>query len=375
MSAFAWRRRMTPHFGEQWVPFAQIHLQSTSGRWYAFSVQVDTGAVISVLSRSAADLLGIRLDSGKLIELAAIGGSAQRYFVHPCAARLGAMPQFKMRTAIAEREEVPNLLGRLDVVDRFQIDLDASLEETRITPPWLDPDGRRIWRHFLDVDSAILRAWSDHRLPGRIDEAARRFVNRSEQLVAAGAGLLKLQRHFELPLVIRSLFELALQFEYLMKDAEARAALYLDFEHITKHRSVEAFVQLPGPFGDRLRASPLRDEGEKRNRAEFDRVRDQFAAKRGSRKVRRHWYPGTLRDLAKDLDRTAEYEAIYGLYSGWAHGDPWTSSLLKLEHGGLMHLYTYWARILIQVADAKKIRLSGEAYQSLVVLAKGITKA
>jgi hypothetical protein len=37
-----------------------------------------------------------------------------------------------------------------------------------------------------------------------------------------------------------------------------------------------------------------------------------------------------------------------------------------------MHAFAYWARLLIQVADAKKIILTGEAYQSLQVLARGL---
>jgi|GEM_PF-3574276 len=374
MDAFAWRRRTTRHFGEQWVPFAEIGLKSTAGRWYSFSVQVDSGAVISVVSRSAADLLGIDPCKGEPIELAGVGTAARRYSVHRFAARIGDMPEFKMRIAVAEHENVPNLLGRLDVLDHFQIDLDVSLEETRVSPPWLDSGGRTLWRHLLEVEEAILRAWLDHPLLGRVDEATRRFVNRADQLMATGAGLLKLQREFELPLIIRSLFELSVQFEYLMCDPEPRAALYLDYEHVAKFRNVQAWLNLPGPIGDHLRASPRRAEGEKRNRAEFDRVRSQYALKKNSKRERAHWYPGTLRDLATDRGRNDEYDAVYRLYSAWAHGDPWTSGILHVGPDALMYLYPYWARLMIQVADAKKIILTGEAYQSLEELAKGMSK-
>jgi hypothetical protein len=325
MSVFAWRRRATRHFGEQWVPFAELSLKSSAGRWRSFAVQVDSGAVISVLARSAADLLGIDLTKGEPIELAGIGGEARRYFVHALHARIGDLPEFAMRVAVADREDVPNLLGRLDVLDRFQIDLDASLEETRVTQPWLDTDGRRIWRHLLAVERVILRKWLDHPLPKRVDEAARRFVSRANQLVVAGAGLAKLHRGFELPLIVRSLFDLAVQFEYLMRDPEPRAALYLDFEHVTKHRSMQAWLRLPGPVGNHLRSSPDRAAGERRNRTAYNRVRSRYAVKRSPNRERGHWYPGTLRDLASKVGRTAEYDAVYGLYSGWAHGDPWIS--------------------------------------------------
>ncbi len=373
MNAFAWRRRTTRHFGEQWVPFAEINLQSASGRWHAFSVQVDTGAVISVVPRSAAELLGVDPEKGESIDLAGVGAPPRHYVIHRFNARIGDMPQFEMRVAVADCEDVPSLLGRLDVLDRFQIDLDVSLEKTRISPSWLEEDDRLAWRHCMSAEATILRGFSNHPLPGRADEAATRFINRADQLVDAGAGLLKLHLDFELPLIVRSLFELSVQFEYLMRDPEPRAELYLEYEHITKHRTMEAWVDMPGPIGDHLRASPRRAEGEKQNRAEYDRVCDQYSVKPNSTKARMHWYAGSLRDLANELGRTAEYAAVYGLYSAWAHGDPWTAGLLKIGDGGLWHLLAYWSRILIQVADTKRIILAGEEYEGLAELAKGMT--
>ena len=135
MPHFAWRRRTTRHFGEQWVPYADLNLRSVSGRWRAFSVQVDSGAVVSVLKRSAADLLGINLESGESIEPAGIGGPARRYFLHTCTSMLGDSPVLDLRIAFADREEAPNLLGRLDVIDRFRIDFDPSSAETRFHLP------------------------------------------------------------------------------------------------------------------------------------------------------------------------------------------------------------------------------------------------
>ena len=375
MNPFAWRRRPTRHFGEQWVPFAEMHLKSSRGRWRAFSVQVDTGAVISLLTRSTAEFLGVDLNAGEPIKLVGVGGASRRYFVHRLPAKIADLPEFSLRIAFCESEDVPNLLGRLDVLERFQIDFDSSLEETRITQPWLDEDDRRIWRHFVDVETVILAKWKEHPLPRRVDEAARRFVRRADQLVAAAAGLLKLHRGCELPLLIRSLFELSVQFEYLMQDPEPRAKLYLEYEHITKHRTEQAWLNLPGLIGDSLRASPQRAAGEQRNRVAYDQVRSQYEIKSKRGKVRSHWYSGNLKHLAEQVDRVDEYDAVYSLYSAWAHGDPWTARGKPLAHDGPWHTLKYWARLLILVADAKKIVLAGEAYESLQVLAKGMTQA
>lgn len=279
------------------------------------------------------------------------------------------------RVAISEREDVPNLLGRLDVFDSFQVDFDPSLQETRITPPWLDAGQRTLWRHFLEVERTILAKWGENPLPGRADEAAQRFVSRGDQLAAAGAGLLKLHRGFELPLIIRALFELAVQFEYLMLEPGPRSDLYLDYQYVTKFRSMQAWLRFPGPLGDDLRTSPDRVAGEPRNRADYERVRGRYAvrSKNNSKaqKERAHWYPGNLRQLAEAVDRAEEYGAVYGMYSAWAHGDPWTAGLGHSANAGLMHVLTYWGRLLIQVADAKKIILTGDAYDSLRILAKG----
>jgi hypothetical protein len=372
MPVFAWRRQQTRHFGEQWVPFAEMHLKAESGRWYAFAAQVDTGAVVSVAPRSVADLLGLERSEGDAIELSGVDAPPRRYFLQTISTRIGEMDEFPMRIAIAEQENVPTLLGRLDVLSRYQIDFDTSLEETRIMHPWLDSEMRRVWKRLLETQKWIIERWSENPLPGRADEAARRLINRADHLVAAGAALLKLHREFELPLMIRSLWEVSVQFEYLMAVPVPRSELFLDFEHVTKYKTAQARVSTPGEVGDRVRASPLRAQGEARLLVEFQRVKSNYARTTGAGSLRTHWYPGTLRDLAAEVGREGEYKAVYALYSAWSHGDPWTAYLLELPHAGILHLFMYWARPIKLVADAKRIILSGDTYKTLEELAKGI---
>ncbi len=47
------------------------------------------------------------------------------------------------------------------------------------------------------------------------------------------------------------------------------------------------------------------------------------------------------------------------------------TNVRSLWLAGLFHLYAYWSRIMIAIADAKQIVLSADAYNSLVKLAKG----
>lgn len=73
MSFHKWRRLPTKHFGEVWVPLAHIQLQANDGKLHALALQIDSGAVVSLLSRSVADLLKLDLESGDRVELSSVG--------------------------------------------------------------------------------------------------------------------------------------------------------------------------------------------------------------------------------------------------------------------------------------------------------------
>lgn len=138
MPHFSWRKRPTRHFGEVWVPFAQVDIRNRTGRYQAFAMQVDSGATVSLLRRSVAALLGIELETGRRIGLTTIGGAVTTAYVHHLDIRF--TPRFELRApfAIADVEAVPNLLGRLGLFDELRIDFDGPSRETRITAPWLD---------------------------------------------------------------------------------------------------------------------------------------------------------------------------------------------------------------------------------------------
>lgn len=55
MGVYKWRRRTTQYFGEVWVLFAETESRRADGRFQSFAMQVDSGAVISLLRRSVAD--------------------------------------------------------------------------------------------------------------------------------------------------------------------------------------------------------------------------------------------------------------------------------------------------------------------------------
>ena len=155
---------------------AHVEIQARDGLFRAFALPVDSGAVVSLLRRSAGELLGIDIAAGRPVELGSIGGGGTKAFVHDFTARLDDTITLSIPFAIAPTEDVPNLLGRLGVFDPLQIDFDGTVQETRISAPWLDKGLRRVWDTVLAAEKHIFTRWKDITLPPPACDVARRFV-------------------------------------------------------------------------------------------------------------------------------------------------------------------------------------------------------
>lgn len=380
MPVYSWRRRTSRHFGEVFVPYAEIEIQATDGSFQEFALQVDSGATVSLLKGSAADVLGIGKKTGRRIELTGVGEAAVVAYVHDLQTRIEEhWPPLSVQFAIAESENVPNLLGRLGVFDRLQIDFDSSLTETRVWPPWLSAADRRIWDFLIETEKHIQDRWNDVDLPNVAKDAAWRMLGRATQILAAAAGLAKLHREFAGPLMIRSLFELAAQFEYMMQDPATRGQQYLDYGNITRYLEQEAFLNAPdNPITRLLKASPQRDSGTRMVKAEFDRVVIQFTTSRG--KLRKNWYGLQFSQLIEGLSGSrwnwkVEYDLWYRKYSRWLHSDPFSATHLYRPFAGrpsvlLVECYPYYARMLHKVSE--KLILTREQFEFLETLSDGI---
>ena len=133
MPVYKWQRRTTEHFGLVWFPIVRFELETRQGRFRPLALQIDSGAVVSLLRRSSADLLGVSLESGKRIELTSVGDTKTGAYVHNVRTRFNESFTRDVRFAIAETEDVPNLLGRLDVFDFLRIVFDPVNHETQVT--------------------------------------------------------------------------------------------------------------------------------------------------------------------------------------------------------------------------------------------------
>lgn len=377
MPTFDWRQRPTKNFGDVWTPFAYLELRRSDGKYESFAVQVDSGAVISLLRASVANLLGLRLQEGRRVELGSVGGNSVTAYVHDISSRFGSDIELTVPYAIAESENVPNLLGRHGIFDTLQIDFDPSLKETRVSAPWLS-DGQVVVRKILiECDKHILSRWSNKALPAPGDNAARQFIRRGAQLLAAFEALLKSHRGYEAPLLVRALLEASVQFEYLMQDPAARGQLYLDFQHVTAYRQMRALIEKPvGDIANQVASSKDRAAGELRLKKEHDRVIQNFTTttKKGKHQTWNSWYCMKFRCLAVKMKRDAEYRLWYKQCSAWAHADPFqTRNAFSVRpRAAYMAAQCYYARMLLLIAEAKRIILTADQYESLRTLNEGV---
>jgi hypothetical protein len=373
MAVFPWSRRSTQQLGDTWIPNAEIRLRMAEGDFQSFVVQVDSGAVISLLRRSVADILGLNLEEGKFIDLGAVGGSRTRAFVHIVPTRIGDGIELSLPYAIAESERVPNLLGRMGLFDTLQIDFDGTMRETRFSAPWLDDRSRRIWDAVLELSRRIERNWPESDVPSPGREAAAHLFTRASRILASIAGLLKLHRTIEAPTLLRSLFDASVQCEYLMRDLQSRAQQYIEFRRISRREQARAVVANPaGPLAKLLANSPLRAAEEPRVEAEFQAVQHRYRRGRG---LWDRWYCMTFRDLCSNVGREGEYRWLQSFLCNWVHSDPiqlGANSVMPPD--SLFILSTmYFARVAWGLVEESKMVLTSDEHAFLLELLKSFS--
>ncbi|RLG25864.1 hypothetical protein DRN76_02155 [Methanosarcinales archaeon] len=82
-------------------------------------VLADTGADLTVLPRFIGELLTEDITDGKYSEIkGVIPGIILVAYVHQIKVRLGNL-EFEAPVAIADSNDVPSILGRVDAIDRF----------------------------------------------------------------------------------------------------------------------------------------------------------------------------------------------------------------------------------------------------------------
>src|SRR5712691_4084471 len=117
---FPFVRRPSRRFGELLKPIIPVRI-SGPGRAINVFMLLDSGADLSMLPYLVGEAIGLRLDMGTRSEAQGIGEGAVPYIVGEVDLQIGETV-FHARIGWALIEEVPLLLGRLDVFRELAIE-------------------------------------------------------------------------------------------------------------------------------------------------------------------------------------------------------------------------------------------------------------
>ncbi|MGA2460707.1 MAG: hypothetical protein ABSF82_04740 [Candidatus Bathyarchaeia archaeon] len=114
---FPYVRERSARFGVITRPVARVTLQDRITQW----MYVDSGADITLIPLSVGKLVGLRRTKrDRLRRIFGVGQSSIPILVKRLSMRLGPI-HFRARVAWSQVEDVPLLLGRMDVFPRFEV--------------------------------------------------------------------------------------------------------------------------------------------------------------------------------------------------------------------------------------------------------------
>ena len=123
--SFGYRKERARIENEIYRPVASVYLKGSDGNWYLFYPYVDSGADISLFTRTDCDLLGYDLKTGEERLIGGVMGGLMKVYIHKMAIRIGDA-EFDAKISFADREEVPRLLGRMGIFQKFQVCFDEK---------------------------------------------------------------------------------------------------------------------------------------------------------------------------------------------------------------------------------------------------------
>lgn len=100
-------------------PVADVFIKTNSGAWIEFHPYIDSGADVTLVPLSLGKLIGLSFDENNIEQIGGIRGSIPVIYLKT-EIRIGGI-QFSIQIAWALIEEVPPLLGRTDVFDKFDV--------------------------------------------------------------------------------------------------------------------------------------------------------------------------------------------------------------------------------------------------------------
>jgi len=138
----------------------------------------------------------------------------------------------------------------------------------------------------------------------------------------AARKLLETQSFYEACILIRSLYNLTIDFLWLCQEPIVRARRFYDFTAVGFEAEYNRYVKLG------IDLPPTATGAAEQNRGHFSRVADDFRDRKG--KLRSEWAEGTIRSRAEALERKDPelkplgewYELLYKKLSDYEHSAP-----------------------------------------------------
>src|SRR3989338_10155421 len=123
MVEFPYKREKSNLFGTVYRPIVAVHFIDRNSEIIQL-MYIDSGADITLIPKSIGELLGFD-ESDEVKEIFSVSGHKISVIIENAKMKIGRH-QFNARVAWSLHENVPLLLGRLDVFDKFIITFDES---------------------------------------------------------------------------------------------------------------------------------------------------------------------------------------------------------------------------------------------------------
>lgn len=120
MIKFRGKEVVIPDIGVKWIPTAIASIELANKK-FTCEMLVDSGADITLIPRKFGEQLGLTFDKVEVKEVRGIGEGVVPYVVRKVKLIIGKYT-FPVRIGWALIEEVPFILGRLDIFDKFDIE-------------------------------------------------------------------------------------------------------------------------------------------------------------------------------------------------------------------------------------------------------------
>jgi len=120
MIEFEFEKAQTQRLGEILIPTIPVTIVGPKRRLNVFML-LDSGADLSLVPYSVGETIGLELDIEKRSEVQGIGEGIVPYILSPLRIKIVEV-EIPVRIGWALIEEVPFILGRLDVFQKFSVE-------------------------------------------------------------------------------------------------------------------------------------------------------------------------------------------------------------------------------------------------------------